>query len=168
MRTFRRSRAGFSLVELSTTMVTSAILILTLAALLWIANTRMTALTAATALQNDVRVLNTYLDTYLWKSLADSLRIYTDNPAFEADNPSPSGTILTTVDKLGNRLRIFPLDNRLYWEKNGSAQPVLTNSLGYLQFQTDTLQSPPGLTVAVLMKHQRDSLYYERSISPRN
>lgn len=162
-----RNNHGFSLIELTSAMVASAILMLGFGSVILMSRNQLTATNTRVGLGYDQVIIDRYVRTKLTSTVSDSMRIYADSTAEVANTTSSSGTILRAVDadsttyhlKLSNNTLLWvtddsithnPVDSRisdlLFTERTGNIGKILNVSMKLIS-DDDTLSVAWSLTL---------------------
>lgn len=106
---------GFSLVELTTAMVTSLILVFSFSSVVVFSRKQLTDANTRVGLGFDQVLMDRYVRTKLTTTISDSMRIYSDADAEAASITSSSGSILRAVDADSTAYHIDCVGDRLQW-----------------------------------------------------
>jgi prepilin-type N-terminal cleavage/methylation domain-containing protein len=110
-----RNNRGFSLVELTSAMVASAILVLGFGSVIVMSRQQLSDTNTRVGLGYDQVIIDRYVRTKLTSTVSDSMRIYADEAAEAANTPSSSGTILRAVDADSSTYHLRLANNTLEW-----------------------------------------------------
>ena len=162
-----RNNNGFSLIELTSAMVASAILMIGFGSVILMSRNQLTATNTRVGLGYDQVIIDRYVRTKLTSTVSDSMRIYADSTAEVANTTSSSGTILRAVDadstiyylKLSNNTLLWvtddsithnPVDSHisdlLFTERTGNIGKILNVSMNLIS-NDDTLSVAWSLTL---------------------
>lgn len=159
---------GFTLVELSTSMFAGAILLLSFTALMVFTRQESADATTRVNILTDGWMLDRFVKDHLLQTVGDSLLIYLDSDAEQSENPSLSGTILTTKDLDGNIFRIAVSNQSLDWVENGVTQNIVDADVMDLAFQQTNSSYRKNLAMDITLMSAEDSIAYAWVISFRN
>jgi len=159
---------GFTLVELSSAMVASTILVIAFASILVFINNQIFSAAGRVDLQRDIAMFDRYLREQMLFTESDSLIIYADALAEQNGLASNSGSILVTQDINDNQYRLALLDQYLEWSKNTlSYEPVEARVLD-LNFEKSGSFQRPGIAINMSLFNNNDTLNCEWNLAFRN
>jgi prepilin-type N-terminal cleavage/methylation domain-containing protein len=115
-----RNNRGFSLVELTSAMVASAILVLGFGSVIVMSRQQLTDTNTRVGLGYDQVIIDRYVRTKLTSTVSDSMRIYADSTAEASNTTSTSGTILRAVDADSTIYHLNLANNTLLWVTDDS------------------------------------------------
>ncbi|MBC8376894.1 MAG: hypothetical protein H8E26_12675 [FCB group bacterium] len=116
---FRNNR-GFSLVELTSAMVASAILVIGFGSVIVMSRQQLSDTNTRVGLGYDQVIVDRYIRTKLTSTVSDSMRIYADAADEASNTTSTTGTILRAVDADSSIYHLDLTDNTLLWVTNDS------------------------------------------------
>ncbi len=163
-----RQQGGFTVIELSSVLVVNGILAVAFASILYINQDHSASIQRKIDIHNDIKVLNSHINSFLLRASASSILIYSDSDAEDAGTPSNSGTILTAGDFAGDSLRISASGNQLVWQKNATTINPLTSSVNGLTFSRNEVINPGYYHMMVNLVQNTDTMQYVKSFTPRN
>ena len=126
---------GFTLIELSVGIFGGTLLLLSFTALMVFTRAESADATTRVNILNDGLMLDRFVKNHLSQTVGDSLLIYLDTTEELSENPSLSGTILTTKDLDGNVFRIAVSGQSLDWVENGVTKNIVDADVMDLNFQ---------------------------------
>ncbi|MCF7826832.1 MAG: hypothetical protein K9M55_02355 [Candidatus Marinimicrobia bacterium] len=106
---------GFSLVELTSAMVASAILVIGFGSVIVMSRNQLSDANVRVGLGYDQVILDRYVRTKLTSTVSDSMKIYADASDEAAGITSTTGTILRAVDADSTVYHLDITDNTLLW-----------------------------------------------------
>ena len=110
-----RYNRGFSLVELTSAMVASAILVIGFGSVIVMSRQQLADTNTRVGLSYDQVILDRYVRTKLTSTVSDSMRIYADASDETSKTTSTSGTILRAVDADSTVYHLDLTGNTLLW-----------------------------------------------------
>ena len=111
---------GFSLVELTSAMVASAILILGFGSVIVMSRQQLADTNTRVSLSYDQVLLDNYVRTKLTATVSDSMKIYANSADEMSGTTSSTGTILRAVDADSTVYHLNLTDNTLLWVTDDS------------------------------------------------
>ena len=162
-----RSQAGFSLVELGTSMTIATILVLTFAAILVMSQRQTDALDARLTLYRDAMVLDQWVERYVQPSIGDSLFIYASATNEALGTQATAGTILHLFQPDSTQIRLAVAGQQLDWQVNSTSHYPLDCQTEQVQFVRHSGHLT-ALNIQLTLLNGEDSLVYNRYIVPRN
>ncbi|MCF7801998.1 MAG: hypothetical protein K9N34_08260 [Candidatus Marinimicrobia bacterium] len=159
--------AGFTLVELSTSMTVSTILLLTFAAILIMSRQQTEDLNGRLSLYRDLMVLDLWTQRYITNSHGDSVAIYATLTDEINDSRSSEGTILHLFLPDSTWVRLAMDGQQINWQVGLADHYPLDSPVSQVRFRR-----MPGQMDAIRLQttiyNDEDSLSYDRLIVPRN
>lgn len=113
-----RYNRGFSLVELTSAMVASAILVIGFGSVILMSRQQLADTNTRVGLSYDQVILDRYVRTKLTSTVSDSMRIYANASDESSQTTSTSGTILRAVDADSTIYHLDLTNNTLLWVTN--------------------------------------------------
>ena len=164
-----RNNRGFSLVELTSAMVASAILVLGFGSVIVMSRQQLTDTNTRVGLGYDQVIIDRYVRTKLTSTVSDSMRIYADASDEAANTTSTSGTILRAVDADSTIYYLKLANNTLLWVTDDSVthNPV-DSDISDLLFTERVGNINKILTVSMNLISDEDTLAVAWSITLRN
>jgi len=115
-----RNNRGYSLVELSSAMVASAILMIGFGSVIVMTRQQLSDTNTRVGLGYDQVIIDRYVRTKLTSTVSDSMRIYADATDETSNTTSTSGTILRAVDADSTIYHLDLTNNTLLWVTDDS------------------------------------------------
>ncbi len=164
-----RDNRGFSLVELTSAMVASAILVIGFGSVIVMIRQQLSDTNIRVALGYDQVIIDRYIRTKLTSTVSDSMRIYA-TPEDEASNTtSSSGTILRAVDADSTIYHLDLTDNTLLWVTDDSlSHNPVDAEISDLLFTERAGNIGKILNVSMKLISEEDTLEVAWSITLRN
>ncbi|MCF7808065.1 MAG: prepilin-type N-terminal cleavage/methylation domain-containing protein [Candidatus Marinimicrobia bacterium] len=163
-----RNEAGFTLVELTTAMLVSAILILSFSTVILFTRKELTNTAARVGLGQDQVLMDRYIRTKLTATISDSMKIYTNSYAESVDSTSTSGVILKAVSADSTVYHISASAGQLVWMEDSIAHEPVDGTISSLNFTERTISSGKNLSIMMEICSASDTLKTEWSITLRN
>jgi len=140
-----KNESGFSLVELSSAIVSGGILLLTFFTLMVYGRNETDKISENVKLVNDSILLDGFFSQLSYDFPGDSINIFIDSSAEDAGTTNLTGSILKSSDSDGNSIRFAVLDSILSVLVNGTNSISLDQQVTTLAFTKDTI-TPNGST----------------------
>ncbi|MCF7798026.1 MAG: hypothetical protein K9N11_08770 [Lentisphaeria bacterium] len=167
MTTRYGQEAGFTLVELSTGMTISTILLLTFAAILFLSRQQTAELNDRLSLYRDLMVLDLWTQRYIANAHGDSVAIYANATDEINDTRTNDGTILHLILPDSTWVRLAMAGQQFNWQVGLTDHYPLDAPVSQVRFRR-----MPGQMDAIRLQttifNDEDSLSYDRLIVPRN
>lgn len=170
MRPFRktRSQAGFTLVELTTAMVASAILILGFSTVIIFTRKELTNTAARVGLGRDQVLIDRYIRTKLTSTISDSMKIYANSYAESIDSTSTEGVILRAVDADSTVYHVSVASGQLIWLEDSVSHSPIDGTISDLTFTERTITTGKNLSISMGLCTTSDTIDTQWSITLRN
>ena len=164
-----RNNKGFSLVELTSAMVASAILVLGFGSVIVMSRQQLSDTNIRVGLGYDQVIIDRYVRTKLTSTVSDSMRIYADASDEASNITSTSGTILRAVDADSTIYHLDLTDNTLLWVTDDSVthNPV-DSEISDLLFSERVGNLGKILNVSMNLVSDEDTLSVAWTITLRN
>jgi len=164
-----RNNRGFSLVELSSAMVASAILVIGFGSVIVMTRQQLSETNTRVGLGYDQVIIDRYVRTKLTATVSDSMRIYADATDEASHTTSTSGTILRAVDADSTVYHLDLTDNTLLWVTDDSVthNPV-DSEISDLLFTEKVGNIGKILNVSMNLISDEDTLAVAWTITLRN
>lgn len=167
MATQHHHSAGFTLVELSTGMTISTILLLTFATILYISRRQTEDLNERLTLYRDVMILDQWVQRYVTNSHGDSVAIYASITDELNDTRTSDGTILHLFLPDSTWVRLAEDSQQINWQVDLTDHYPLDSPVSQVRFIRKPGQMD-ALRLQATLFNDEDSLSYDRLIVPRN
>ncbi len=163
-----RSR-GFTLVELTSAMVASAILVIGFGSVIVMSRKQLSDTNVRVSLAYDQVILDRYVRTKLTSTVSDSMKIYASASDESNQITSTSGSILRAVDADSTVYHLDITDNTLLWVTDDTLNhnPV-DNEVSDLSFSERVGNIGKILTLRMNLISDEDTLACEWTITLRN
>ncbi len=162
------SNRGFSLVELTSAMVASAILVLGFGSVIVLTRQQLSQTNVRVGLGYDQVLIDRYVRTKLTSTVSDSMRIYL-NANDESNNiTSTSGTILRTVDSDSTVYHLYITNNTLEWMIDSTTHIPIDCQVRDLLFREQVGNFGKILSISMKLCSEEDTLACAWTITLRN
>jgi len=159
---------GFSLVELTSAMVASMILILGFSSVIMFSRQQLTDTSVRVALGYDQVLLDKYVRTKLTSTISDSMRIYASAADEGNGITSTSGPIMRAVDADSTVYHLDVTSGSLLWMVDSTVHNPVDCDIDGLLFTERTLSNGKALKVNMRLCDGGDTLAVEWSMTLRN
>ncbi len=164
-----QDQQGFTLSELLSAIAVSAVVILAFGSTLMFTRNEFHAASRRVTLAQDAVVVDRYVRNKLTSGISDSLAIYADLAAEQAEETSTSGIILRLVDSDTVAHRVLISSDRLLWTENDSiVHYPIDNNVQNLLFEERDGNMGKILNMTVEVMSDVDTLEYAWEITLRN
>lgn len=167
MRSRSRSR-GFTLVELTSAMVASSILILGFGSVIVFSRQQLSETNIRVGLNYDQVLIDKYVRTKLTSTISDSMQIFADATDEATSTTSTTGTILRAVDADSTVYHLDVTGGTLLWMVDSIAHTPVDCEIVDLVFTERTGNFGKILDVDMNLCSGGDTLASEWSITLRN
>ena len=162
------SNRGFTLAELTSAMLASAILVLGFGSVIVLTRQQLSDTSIRVGLGYDQVLIDRYVRTKLTSTVSDSMRIYL-NANDEINNiTSTSGTILRTVDSDSTVYHLYVTNNTLEWMIDSTAHIPIDCGVTDLLFTEQVGNFGKVLAVSMKLCSSDDTLSCAWTITLRN
>lgn len=168
MRKLNRDQGGFTLVELITAMIASAILILGFSTVIIFTRKELTNTATRVGLGQDQVLIDRYVRTKLTSTISDSMKIFENTYAESIDSAATSGIILRAVDSDTTIYHISVSSGQLIWKEDSVTHYPVDATIHNLTFSERTISTGKNLTISMDLCSSTDTLEAEWSITLRN
>jgi len=168
MRRPSTNQAGFTLVELITAMVASAILILGFSTVIIFARKELTNTATRVGLGQDQVLIDRYVRTKLTSTISDSMKIFSSAYAESIDSTATSGSILRAVDADSTVYHVSVSGGLLVWMEDSTSHSPVDATIDGLTFSERTVTSGKVLSISLNLCSSSDTLETRWSITLRN
>lgn len=160
---------GFTLAELTSAMVASAILVIGFGSVLVMSRNQLAATNTRVGLSYDQVILDRYVRTKLTSTVSDSMQIFANETDELAGTTSSTGSILRAVDADSTVYHLDLTDNTLLWVTDDSIthNPV-DSEISDLFFSERVGSMGKILEMSLNLISDDDTLACEWSITLRN
>ncbi|MBT3253634.1 MAG: hypothetical protein HN995_00520 [Candidatus Marinimicrobia bacterium] len=164
-----RNNKGFSLVELTSAMVASAILVIGFGSVIVMSRQQLSDTNTRVGLGYDQVIVDRYIRTKLTSTVSDSMRIYADAADELSNTTSTSGTILRAVDADSSIYHLDLTNNTLLWVTDDSiSHNPVDSEISDLLFTERVGNIGKILNVSMNLISDEDTLEVTWSITLRN
>ncbi len=167
MRSHSRSK-GFTLVELSSAMTASMILVLGFSSVIVFSRQQLTATNIRVGLSYDQLLIDKYVRTKLTSTISDSMQIFADASAEANATTSTSGTILRAVDADSTVYHLDISNSVLLWMVDSTIHSPIDAEIVDLLFTERTGNHGKILDISMNLCSAEDTLTCAWSITLRN
>jgi Tfp pilus assembly protein PilE len=159
---------GTSLPEIMIALVIAGIITIGYSSMLMYTRTMYNDTVIRSQLSQDAYIVDKYVRSKLNLQLEDSLKIYADAAAENAETSSSSGTILRSVriDSTVDHLAVE--SSRLVWKIDSLTHFPIDSDISYILFSTRSGYSKTILDVSMSLSQGSDTLALEWIVSLRN
>lgn len=165
---FHRNNKGFSLVELSSAMFASFLLVLGFSSVLMFSRKQLSDTSTRVALGYDQVIIDNYIRTKLTSTVSDSMQIFADSTAEANSTTSSSGTILRAVDADSTVFHLDITNNTLEWTVDSIIHVPVDSDISNLLFTERTGTYGKVLDVTMDLCSEEDTLSVAWTITLRN
>lgn len=163
-----RQQAGFTLVELTTAMVISAILILSFSSVIIFSRKELTNTAARINLSRDQVLFDRYVRTKLTSTVSDSMKIYPNSYAESIDSSANSGVILRSVSSDSTKHHLSVVSGQLLWVEDSIQHTPVDAIIHDLTFTERKISSGKSLLINLILIAEPDTMESSWSITLRN
>ncbi|NQV14291.1 hypothetical protein HQ531_02450 [bacterium] len=164
----RRHNSGFSLVELTSAMFASAILLLGFGSVLVFSRKQLSETSMRVGLGYDQVLVDNYVRTKLTSTVSDSMQIFANAADEATSTTSTSGTILRAVDADSTIYHIDIANNTLEWMVDSTLHTPTDATIANLLFSERQGVMNKILEVTMDLVSDDDTLSVAWSITLRN
>ena len=159
---------GFSLVELSTAMVASAILMVGFSSVIVFSRNQLTDTNVRVALSYDQVLLDRYIRTKLTSTIGDSMQIFSSAQNELNGITDSVGPILRAVDADSTVYHLDITGGTLLWMVDSTLHNPVDADVSDLMFYATTGSNKKRLRIAMNLSKSGDTLAPEWSLTLRN
>ncbi len=164
----RTLNRGFSLVELTSAMVASFILIIGFGSVIVLSRQQLTETNVRVGLGYDQVLIDNYIRTKLTSTVSDSMQIFANASDENSSTTSTSGPILRAVDSDSTVYHLDLSGNSLLWMIDSVAHVPVDCEIANLNFSERAGNIGKILTISMDLVSSEDTLGCEWSITLRN
>ena len=161
-------QSGFSLVELTTAMVASLLLVMSFSSVVVFSRHQLTEARTRIGFSNDQVVIDNYIRSKLTGTISDSMKIYTDADAQATGIASETGAILRAVDPDSTVFHLQLNESKLLWMEGSTAHLPIDSDVSGLCFTEQTGLHGKTLSIRMKLSAAEDTLDAAWSLSLRN
>jgi len=159
---------GFSLVELTSAMVASAILVIGFGSVIVMSRNQLSDANVRVGLGYDQVILDRYVRTKLTSTVSDSMKIFADDSDEAAGITSTTGTILRAVDADSTVYHLDITDNTLLWVTDSISHNPVDSEVIDLVFTERVGSIGKVLSLSMKLCSSGDTLSSAWTITLRN
>ena len=164
-----RYNRGFSLIELTSAMVASAILMIGFGSVIVMSRQQLSETNIRVGLGYDQVIIDRYVRTKLTSTISDSMQIFSNATDETSHTTSTSGTILRAVDADSSVYHLGITNNTLLWITNDSINHYPVDSeVSDLLFSERVGSIGKVLTLSMNLISEDDTLACAWTITLRN
>ena len=164
----RTQHAGFSLVELTSAMAASLILVLGFSSVILLSRQQLNDTNIRVGLGYDQVLIDRYVRTKLTSTVSDSMAIYADQSAESNKATSSSGTILRAVDADSTVYHLWINGSTLEWTIDSTVHHPIDCNVSNLLFTENTGNHGKILNLSMNLCSEGDTLACEWTMTLRN
>lgn len=161
-------QAGFTLVELTTAMLVSAILILSFSTVIIWSRQQLGDTAKRVGLGYDQVILDRYVRTKLTATISDSMRIFASSSDELSNTTSTSGVILRAVAADSTVHHIEAETGQLIWTVDSTIHYPVDSDIANLQFSERAAVSSKVLSLSMDLCSEPDTIHVQWSMTLRN
>ena len=164
----QRTNNGFSLVELTSAMAASMILVLGFSSVIVFSRQQLTATNTRVSLGYDQVLIDRYVRTKLTTTVSDSMQIFASTSDENAGMTSSSGSILRAVDADSTVYHLDVTNNMLEWLVDSTVHTPVDCEISDLVFSERSGNHGKILNINMNLCSDGDTLATAWSITLRN
>lgn len=159
---------GFSLVELTSAMAASMILVLGFSSVILLSRQQLNDTNIRVGLGYDQVLIDRYVRTRLTSTVSDSMKIFANQSDEGSGTTSTAGTILRAVDADSTVYHLEINNNTLQWTVDSTVHNPIDCVVSNLAFQERTGNHGKILNLSMDLCSEGDTLACEWTITLRN